>query len=279
MHHSFLALALLGGPAAYAACTRAFLQEAAALYLKAIDLGKPSLLPLTTTTTYGENDVVLPIAGNTSVFAAPIKVDFSRSLLDTTQCATFTELTSTQPSHPYVIHTQIFYDTATSPTTPSISKIQSVVSDTGDWIFNATAFLEWTTSETWSAIPPALLDSRSTIKAAGDAYLDQWGNPEHPVPFATPCARLEGGLYTGARNLSSNSCPMGAFPTPLNITGRRYVIDEELGAMDIFNDFPFLESTFPLDKPTQSSNLFRVEKGLIRYIHEVSVCATPNCGR
>lgn len=278
MHH-VLALALLGASQAYAACTRAFLQEAAALYLKAIDLGQPSVLPLTAATTYGENDVVLPIAGNASVFAAPIKVDFSRSLLDTTQCATFTELTSTQPSHPYVIHTQIFYDTTTSPAAPTISKIQSVVSDAGDWLFNATAFLQWTTYETWSAIPPALLDTRSTIKAAGDAYLDQWGNVSHPVPFATACSRLEGGLYTGARNLTGNSCPMGAFPSPLNITRRRYVIDEELGAMDIFNDFPFLESSYPLDKATPSSNLFRVEKGLIRYIHEVSVCATKNCGR
>ncbi|KAM7197462.1 hypothetical protein V8F20_006607 [Naviculisporaceae sp. PSN 640] len=278
MHH-VLALALLGLPQAYAACTRAFLQEAAALYLKAIDLGQPSLLPLTATTTYGENDVVLPIAGNASVFAAPIKVDFSRSLLDTTQCATFTELTSTQPSHPYVIHTQIFYDTTTSPSAPSISTIQSVVSDAGDWLFNATAFLQWTTYESWSAIAPALLDTRSTIKAAGDAYLDQWGNVSHPVPFATSCSRLEGGLYTSARNLTANTCPMGAFPSPLNVTGRRYVIDEELGAMDIFNDFPFLESTFPVEETVPSSNLFRVEKGLIRYIHEVTVCATKNCGR
>ncbi|KAK4210402.1 hypothetical protein QBC37DRAFT_428864 [Rhypophila decipiens] len=277
MHHSTLPLAMLGVQGAAAACTRAFLQEAAANYLKAIDLGQPSLLPLSSSATYGENDVTFPITSNASVFAAPIKVDFSRSLFDTTQCATFTELTSTQSSHPYVIHTQIFYDTSTA--SPSISKIQSVVADTGDWIFNATAYLEWTTYETWSAIAPALLDSRSTIKAAGDAYLDQWGNPSHPVPFATYCSRLEGGLYTGAKNLTSNSCPMGAFPSPLNITNRRYVIDEELGAIDIFNDFPFLEASYPLEKPTPSSNLFRVEKGGIRYIHENTVCATKNCGR
>lgn len=58
---------------------------------------------------------------------------------------------------------------------------------------------------------------------------------------------------------------------------RRYVIDEEVGAVDIFNDFPFLDKARP--NGTSSTNLVRVEGGMIRYIHEVTICSTKNCGR
>ena len=71
---------------------------------------------------------------------------------------------------------------------------------------------------------------------------------------------------------------MPAFPQPLKAGHRRYVIDEELGAMDMFYGFPWLEKTKP-DADMPSSNLIRVEGGLIRYIHEITVCATPRCGR
>ena len=147
------------------------------------------------------------------------------------------------------------------------------------WIFNANLFLNWSKGESWDPIPAEKQNSRAVIKAAGDAYLDNWGNVSLPVPHGTPCARLEGGLYTGSKNLTANTCDMGAFPTPLTVGNRRYVIDEEFGAVSILNDFPFLEASFPVDKVTPSSNLFRVQGGFIRYIHEVTVCATKNCSR
>jgi len=255
---------------ASATCTRGFLQDGTANYLKAIGAGQSTLLALSSNAIYLENDIRLDITKG--VLAKPIKVDFSRSILDTTQCAIFTELAATS-DHPYVIHTHIWY------ANDKISAIDSVVSDEGDWIFNATTFLNWSKQENWDPIPAEKRNTRAVIQAAGDAYLDQWGNVSHPVPLGTPCTRLEGGLYTGSRNASANTCPMGAFPQPLNVGNRRYVIDEEFGSVSILNDFPFLEKTFPVEKGTPSSNLFRVEGGLIRYIHEVTVCATKNCGR
>jgi hypothetical protein len=153
-----------------------------------------------------------------------------------------------------------------------------VVADDGDWIFNATAHLTWAKQEKWDPIPEEKRDSRAVIKAAGDAYLDSWKNGSVTVPYGTPCARLEGGAYTGEKNPSTNSCKMPEFPKPFaGISNRRYVIDEELGAVDIFNDFPFIDKTRP--NGTSSTNMIRVEGGKIRYIHENTVCATRNCGR
>ncbi|KAI0868660.1 hypothetical protein GGS24DRAFT_481620 [Hypoxylon argillaceum] len=159
-----------------------------------------------------------------------------------------------------------------------ITKIESVVTDNGDWAFNATGHLYWTRQEKWEPIPENQRDTRAVIQAAGDAYLNQWGNSTLPVPLGTPCARLEGGAYTGQSNPTANTCRMGAFPQPLKVADRRYIIDEELGAVDIFNGFPWLEASKP-NGAVPSTNFIRVEKGLIRYIHEVTVCETPRCGR
>jgi hypothetical protein len=85
----------------------------------------------------------------------------------------------------------------------------------------------------------------------------------------------------GVCNASSNSCRMPEFPKPFAGAGhRRYVIDEELaplGAVGILKDFPFIDTTSPASTP--GTNFVRVEEGMIRYIHETTVCATRNCGR
>jgi hypothetical protein len=263
-----LGLSLAAG--ALAACTRAALEDITAAYVKAQTAGQPSLLSLASNASYAENDVSMDIAKG--VLSQAITVDFSRSLHDSTECATFTEITAATSKHPYVIHTRILVDDT------KITAMESVVTDNGDWAFNATGHLYWTKKETWDPIPEAKRDSRATIKAAGDAYLDQWANSTLPVPLGTPCARLEGGSYTGGQNPTANTCKMPAFPQALKAGHRRYVIDEELGAMDMFNGFPWLERTKP-DADMPSSNLIRVEGGMIRYIHEVTVCATPRCGR
>jgi hypothetical protein len=255
---------------ASAACSRAVLQSAVESYIKAQASGQPSLLPLASTVKYAENDASLDIAKG--VLSQKITIDFNRSLYDTTQCATFTEISAATNSHPYVIDTRMLF------TDDKITTIESVVSDDGDWVFNAKNQLTWTKQEKWDPIPEGKRDTREVIKAAGDAYLDSWADGKVPVPYGTPCARLEGGMYTGERSPTTNSCKMPEFPKPFAGCGnRRYVIDEELGGVDIFNDFPFIDKTKP--NGTASTNFIRVEGGLIRYIHEVTVCSTKNCGR
>ncbi|KAG9236592.1 hypothetical protein BJ875DRAFT_419861 [Amylocarpus encephaloides] len=268
-----LSLSLLAGVAlasqASAACSRAMLEEATAAYIKAQTDGLPNMAALTAGATYAENDTPMEI--QKGVLSQSIPIDFSRSLHDTTECATFTEISSSTGKHPYVIHTRMLF------TDDKISSIQSVVSDDGDWLFNATKHLKWNSQENWGVIPAAKRDAREVIKAAGDAYLDSWGDGTVVVPYGTPCARLEGGEYTGASKPMINTCTMPLFPLPFKITNRRYVIDEDVGGLDIFNDFPFIDTTQP--NGTSSTNFMRVEGGMLRYIHEVTVCATKNCGR
>jgi len=259
---------------ASAACKRETLQKLADTYVKAQTIGKPNLVPLAKGASYAENDQAMDIAKG--VLAGPLKIDFTRSFYDTTQCATFTELTAATDPHPYVIHTRI---EATS-NGKKVSKMESVVTDTGDWVFGAAEHLAVTRIENWDEIPRDKRDTRAVIQAAADAYIDNWGNPDLPVPHGTPCARLEGRMHiTTNRNPARNACDMGAFPQKLNVTNRRYVIDENLGAVAIFHNFPWLDASQPVDPGTQASQTFRVEGGKNRYIHEVTVCREAGCGR
>jgi hypothetical protein len=251
-----------------AACTRASLQEATASYLAALSAGKgPAGISGLAggNVTYQENDAAVDISKG--VLSVGIKIDFNRSLYDTTECASYTEIVATT-GHPYVIGTRLAFNADNQ-----IEKIESVVCDTGDWLFNATGSLSYNKRETWDPIPEAQRDTRAVIKAAGDAYIDAWGDASIKPPFTKDCARLEGGAYIGGGNCNLN------FPPPFNVTNRRYTIDEELGAVDIFHNFPFLDTSIPRDPGTQTNNLMRVERGQIKYIHENTVCAAKNCGR
>ncbi|KAH9997185.1 hypothetical protein F4779DRAFT_606616 [Xylariaceae sp. FL0662B] len=259
------------GLAAYASaeCTRALLQEATAAYIQAQAAGDPGISALASDVTYIENDAPVDIAAG--VLSQPVTIDFNRSLYDTTECATFTEISAATNAHPYVIHTRLLF------TDDKITTIQSVVADEGDWAFNATGHLYWNQQEKWDPIPEDQWDSREVIQAAGDAYLDSWSDGSVQVPYGTPCARLEGGAYTGGAQPSANTCYMPVFPEAFTISNRRYVIDQEVGGLDIFNDFPFIDTTKPDGTP--STNFIRVEGGKIRYIHENTVCTARNCGR
>jgi hypothetical protein len=257
---------------ARAECSRDTLQQLADTYVKAQTDGNAGILPLAGGASYTENNQAMDIG--TGVLAGSLKVDFTRSFHDTTQCATFTELVAATDPHPYVIHTRI---EATQD--GKVSKMESVVTDAGDWVFGATEHLAVTRTENWAEIPADKRDTRAAIQAAADAYLDNWGNPELPVPHGTPCARLEGRINTGSRNPEGNTCDMGAFPQKLSVGNRRYVIDENIGAVSIFHDFPWIDAGLPVDAGTPASQTFRVEGGKNRYIHEVTVCTTSKCGR
>ncbi|HEY4211180.1 MAG TPA: hypothetical protein VGM84_06850 [Steroidobacteraceae bacterium] len=258
---------------ASAECSRETLRKVADAYINAQKAGDATKLPLATGSSYAQNDKAMDVANG--VLAGALKVDFTRSFYDTKQCAAFTELVAATDPHPYVILTRM---EATKK--GKVSKMESVVTNQGDWLFGATQYMGFTQNEKWDPIPKDKRDTREAIQAAADAYLDNWGNPEIKVPHGTPCARLEGRLYTGTRNPEGNTCNMGAFPQKLNASHRRYVIDETVGAVVIFHNFPWLDAGLGPDSPgTPSGQMFRVEGGKNRYIHEVTVCTTPNCGR
>ena len=89
------------------------------------------------------------------------------------------------------------------------------------------------------------------------------------MPWGTPCARLEGGIYTG-RGEPTDSCNVGV-PENIQLTDRRYVVDVARGAVNV--QLKFGESARP------DSHTFRIENGTIRFIHTVTNCGDQvNCG-
>jgi hypothetical protein len=136
---------------ASADCTRAFLQARGSDYLAAQSSGKPAeLLDHTDPSfTYVENNIALSPSGPNSTLTYPLKIDYDYTIYDTGRCATFIEIVSASDSHPYGIHTRIEYEQNDGPAT----FLESVVTDRGDWLFNASMTLKWITQESWLPIP------------------------------------------------------------------------------------------------------------------------------
>ena len=144
-----------------------------------------------------------------------------------------------------------------------------------DSFSSITGFTYYGAMQDWSPIPAANRSSRSLIKAVGDSYFDRFDNANITVPWGVPCNRLEGGaLVVG--NLTGNDCVMASLDD-IKVTNRRYVVDEVLGAVDIFEGFPGLDRSQG-NNPMPDSHLFRVEGGKIRYIRTASHCVRSGCG-
>ncbi|KAH6623935.1 hypothetical protein F5144DRAFT_584796 [Chaetomium tenue] len=258
---SLLALGALGPLLASAAdCTREFLQTSADSLIAAQKAGNPALLtPVSDTLTYRENYAAAKLPSGILTKALPI--DHSRHSLDATQCATYTELISATGATPYVLGVQMYFADG------AVSKIDTLVTTTGDWLFNATGTLHWASQEKWSTIPEADRDSREVIQAAADAYCDIFSDKSVVVPWGYPCARLEGGMYTGNGG-PNDKCDVG-IPSGVSLTDRRYVIDETVGAVSVFLSF----ATIP------DSHEFRVEKGKLRFVHTLTVMSARGNGK
>src|SRR3954463_3618686 len=90
-------------------CSRAFLKDATDKYTAAQAAGQSNAVAALATSnlTYIENAKAMSITNST--LSHPIKIDFNRSVHDTVQCATFTEIIAATDPHPYVIHTRMVF--------------------------------------------------------------------------------------------------------------------------------------------------------------------------
>ncbi len=252
MLRSLFFLAAGASPLVLAAdCTRESLKAIADSLVAAQAAGDPSLLkPIAETAVYEENFKAATLKGG--ILSKGIKVDHSRHLLDTTQCRTYTETISATGATPYVLGTQLYITNGT------VTKVDALVTTTGDWLFNATGTLRWASQEKWTEIPEGKRDTRAVIQAGGDAYLDIFYDKSVKVPWGTPCSRLEGGAYTGNGG-PNDRCDVG-IPDNVRLTNRRYVIDEVLGSVDVFLTFGSLAD----------SHEFRLEGGKLRFVHTIT---------
>ena len=258
-----LGAALLAATPAFAQfggrCTRDDMKKVADGYLAAVAEGNAIKIPMGNWMRYSENgDDSVSI--NSGVFEKAKKIDYHHEFYDAQTCQIYVEFASTDPAHPYVAGTRISAGGGTT------SEMEAVVTDAGDWLFDAAGTAKYANAEKWDKLgQPA---DRAAIKAAADAYLDYFKNKGTTVPWGTPCARLEGGLYTG-KGQPTDSCNVGV-PANIDIVNRRYIIDEDQGAVAVFNAFG------PSKRP--DIHTFRVENGKIRYVHTLTVCDKPNCG-
>ena len=270
MFHTLLATSLALAATAAADCSPALLKNATDAYFAAQTAGKPATFTALAVDhlNYTENEK--PANITTGILSQALKIEHVINLHDPVQCATFSELIIPNTEHPYILGVRMLLNNS------KISFVESLVTKPGDWAFNVTGYVHWESLENWDPIPKEKQDSRAVIQAAGDAYFDRFANINVTVPFGTPCARLEGGAYTGGRNLTGNTCNLG-LPSTIKVTNRRYVVDQDMGSVVIYVGFPGLDRTQG-QNPAPDSHLFRVEGGKIRYIHTLSSCVTPGCG-
>jgi hypothetical protein len=253
-------------------CDRTDLQKMVDGYIAAQTTGDAGKMPLADFTQYYEQNEVGSMLGG--ILSKPQKIDFHRSLLDVATCSTFTEVIVTDPAHPYVIGTKLQFAGRFNPIAPSrMNEINTIVTDKDDWLFNASKTLAYSKAENWGVIPEAERDSRETIIAAANAYLDSFDNKNVVVPWGSPCARLEGGLYSGkgapGQATPEDTCNVGV-PSGVKLIERTYVVDPTIGAVAVLLQFG--------NNHLPDVHSFRIEKGRIRYVHTITVCKTENCG-
>lgn len=253
---------------ASAECTLDILKNVTADLLAAQTAGQTTFSSLAETVKYTENRKQVDI--KSSILSKALKVDHSRAQHDVPQCAAFSEFIVTNSAAPYVIATQLRLDNSTN----KVNQIDSIVTTKGDWLFNVTGTMYWASRENWDPIPADKRDTREVIKAAGDAYCDLFNDKSVKVPWGTPCARLEGGSYTG-KGAANDRCDVGV-PNGVKLVNRQYVIDEEYGTVDIIMDFGGTAGNIGAGG-LPDSHEFRVEGGKLRYVHTLSSCGGRSC--
>lgn len=238
-------------------CTRDELKAATTAYVKAQQSGSLAGLKLAPNAHFLENMVT--VDRGAGLWNTALPVAHSMSFHDTTRCKTFTEVIVTQGAHQYVIGTRLYLHQG------QVIRVDSLVTDKGDWLFNANAYLKYSAAEDWGPIHPYHRSTPAEMIAGSNAYLDGFADKFTDIPWGIPCARLEGGGYTNRDGKADASCEIGMPPGVLYIVNRDYLVDEELGVINIFCRFGNSTSGMP------DSHTFRYIDGKIRAIHTLSV--------
>ena len=239
------------------ACTRDELVAATDAYVAAQARGDVSGMPLAANARFLEN--MITIDRGEGLWNTGLEIDNAMSFHDSTRCKTFTEIIVTDTDHPYVIGTRLYMHEG------EIIRVDSLVTDPGDWLFNANAYLTYTTREDWGPVHAYQRSAPADMIRGANAYLDAFSDKFTSIPWGIPCARLEGGAYTNASNAPDASCEIGIPAGLLYIVNRDYLIDEEKGVINVFCRFGNSTSGMP------DSHTFRYLDGKIRGVHTLSV--------
>ena len=244
-------------------CSREVLQKAVDSYVAAQASGDISKMVFGPNVRFMEN--MEPVEKEKGLWNTALPIAFHRSYLDPDICKSFTEVIVTEGDHQYVIGTRLTVEFG------KITEIDSLVTDKDDWLFNADKYLKYSKLEDRSTLPPEKRRNRSYLIQSGNAYLDFFFDKTVVAPWGKPCARLEGGAYTlepfpGMPEAEEEpGCDIGIPDGSLGIVSRSYVVDEELGVVNIFCRFGDAVNGMP------DSHTFRLVDGKFRFIHTLSV--------
>lgn len=241
-------------------CTRDELKQITAAYVDAQRSGDMSALPLAENAHYLQN--MASVESDAGLWNTALPVANSLSFHDDTRCKTFTEIIVTEGGHPYVIGTRLYVHEG------RIIRVDSIVTETGHWLFNANAFLLYTQRENWQPLHAYQRTTASEMIRGANAYLDGFSDKFTDIPWGVPCARLEGGAYTNRENRPDASCEIGMPPGVLYITHRDYLVDEEMGVVNVF-------CRFGGNATSPDSHSFRYVDGKFRQIHTLTPIPGP----
>jgi hypothetical protein len=241
-------------------CAAAELQAATDAYVEAQRKGDVSGLPLAANAHFLEN--MQTVERDAGLWNTKLPVADAISFHDPKRCKTFTQIIVTGGGHPYVIGTRLYLNDG------KIIRVDSLVTDKGDWLFNATAYLKYSAKEDWGDLSKYQRTPPSEMIRGADAYLSSFSDKFMQVPWGTPCARLEGGAYTNRTGDPQASCEVGIPAGVLYIVNRDYLIDEDKGVINVFCRFGDSRSGMP------DVHSFRFIDGKIRAVHTLSVNLT-----
>lgn len=245
-----------------AMCTRADLQKAVDSYVAAQGSGDASKVAWAEKVVFKEN--MADVAKDDGLWNKALPIGLSRSFLDSTRCKTFTEVIVTKGDHQYVVGTRLYVDAG------KVTRIDSLVTDQGDWLFNANAYLKYSGAEDWKAPKASTRTTGQELINAANSYLDMFSDKFVKTPWGRPCARLEGGAYTNRDGDANATCEVGIPAGVLYIVNRDYVVDEELGVINVFCRFGNSSTGMP------DSHTFRLVDGKLANVHTLSVNLNPN---
>ena len=240
-------------------CTRDELKATTDAYVAAQRSGNIAGLPLHEKARFLQN--MADVERGAGLWNTALPVANAMSFHDDKRCKTFTEIIVTEGAKQYVIGTRLYMHEG------KVIRVDSLVTEQGHWLFNANAYLRYTTQEDWTDLFKYQLTSPAEMMRGADAYLSAFNDKFVDIPWGTPCARLEGGAYSNRQNSPTASCEVGIPPGVLYIVNRDYLIDEEKGVINVFCRFG--SSTGGPD-----SHTFRFIDGKIRGVHTLSVNLT-----
>lgn len=243
-------------------CDRGSLQAATDSYVEAQRSGNPRKMAFSGNARFLQDmETIEPARG---LWNRALPIAYTMSIHDPVRCKTFTEIVVTEGGTPYVIGTRLYVDEG------RITRIDSLVTTTGDWLFNANNYLNVSKREDWGPLPRAQRTPAQDMINGANAYLDLFADKHVEAPWGIPCERLEGGAYSNASGAPDSTCRVGIPNGVLYIVNRDYVVDEEKGVVQVFCRFGNSTTGMP------DSHMFRYVGGKYRYVHTLSVSAQKN---